>query len=524
MRVTVQEACWQRAKTWLPLAIVTMNVGIDDAAAVLRAPRVVVIGAGFGGIAAAALLLRSGVTDVTVLEKADALGGVWRDNTYPGCACDIPAPLYSYSFAQKPDWTSWYPGHEEIRQYLEGCVDGFGLRPRLRLRHEAVRADWDAAAGVWRVEVRLPDGTTSVLEADVLVPSVGQLSRPHQVHLPGEDTFPGPVFHTARWPEGLDLRGKQVAVVGTGASAIQVVPAIAGTARHVTVFQRSAPWTLPKPSRRYHPVSRRVYRRFPALMRLPRAFFWSLTVLQGRAVTGRPVARRVVRWISEQQRRRQVPDPALRARVTPDYPMGCKRVLFTNDWYPALARPDVSLVTSSITRLTADGVQTADGALHAADVVVVGTGFEATDLLVPLEIVGRDGAVLHEVWKDGAHAHLGMTVPGFPNLLVMYGPNTNTGNTSVVYFLEAQARYLVQFVRLLTRRRALAPTAGLEVRADVEAAYDDELQRRLARSVWVSCTNWYRGENGRVVTNWPGLAAEYHRRTATLDPTDFLPT
>lgn len=489
----------------------------------VRKPSVLVIGAGFGGICAAALLVRAGVTEVTVLEQGDAVGGVWRDNTYPGCACDIPAALYSFSFAQKPDWTSWYPGQDEIRRYLEDCVDAFGLRPRLRLRHKAVRAEWDAATGTWRVEVRLPDGTTSTLVADVLVPSVGQLSRPHQTVIPGQESFPGPLFHTARWPRDLDLRGRRVAVVGTGASAIQVVPAIAGTASHVTVFQRSAPWTLPKPNRRYHRVSGPVYRRFPALMRVPRAGFWSLTVVQGRAVTGRPVARRVVRALSDLQRRVQVPEPGLRAAVTPDHAMGCKRVLFTSDWYPTLRRPDVDLVTAPITRLTPEGVRTADGTVHRADVVVVGTGFEAAQLLVPLEVVGRDGVALHDVWKEGAHAHLGMTVPGFPNLLVMYGPNTNTGNTSVVYFLEAQARYLVQYVRLLARRRAVAPGACVEVRPEVEAAYDAELQRRLAGSVWTSCANWYRATSGRVVTNWPGLAAEYHRRTATLDPDDFLP-
>jgi cation diffusion facilitator CzcD-associated flavoprotein CzcO len=498
----------------------------------VRAPRVLVVGAGFGGIGLAATLVRSGVCtadEIVVLDRGDQLGGVWRDNRYPGCACDIPAPLYSYSFAQNPQWSSRFPGHEEIRGYLESCVDRFGLRDSLRLGHEVTSARWDDDAAVWRVSARrLADGTTHELVADVFVPAVGQLSRPHVPLIAGVESFTGPVFHSAHWPQDLDVTGKRVGIIGTGASAIQIVPAIAGTAAHVTVFQRTPPWTLPKPTRRYTAAGSALNRRMPALMRLPRLGFWGLTVATGLAVTGNPVAGAVMRALSNAQRRLQVRDATLRAAVTPDYPMGCKRVLFTNDWFPTLARPDVDLQTSAIAGVEPTGVRTRDGVLHEVDVLVYGTGFEAAELLVPLQVSGRAASpsepapLLHDEWKHGAHAYLGITVPDFPNLFIVYGPNTNTGNTSVVFFIEAQSRYIAQALTLLARRRALDPSATLAVRAEVEQRYDAEIQRRLADSVWVACDNWYRSAEGRVVTNWPGMAAEYEKATARLDAGDFV--
>lgn len=482
--------------------------------------RVLVVGAGFGGLGAAFALRRAGYTatdDVLVLDAEPAVGGVWRDNHYPGCACDIPAALYSYSYAQNPSWSRRFPPHSEIRGYLEGLVDRFGVRPALRLGTRATRAAWDDDRGIWTVHA--DDGRT--FEAQVLVPAVGQLSRPVVPAIPGLDGFAGPAFHTARWDDSVDLTGRRVAVVGTGASAIQVVPAIAGTAAHVTVLQRTAPWVLPKPDRRYGPLTR-LLNRVPGVLALQRAVFWGLTVVTGRAVRGKRWSHAAVEALSRAQLRAQVPDPGLRAEVTPDYPMGCKRVLFTADWYPALRRPDVTLVTDDITGVTPGGVRTADGTEHPCDVLVLSTGFAATELLVPLQVTGRDGADLHERWADGARAHLGMTVPGFPNLVVLYGPNTNTGNTSVVFFLEAQCRYLVQALALLGARPG-APAHGrrFEVRPEVEERYDREIQRRLSGSVWTACTSWYRTASGRVVTNWPGSASEYARRTKTLQPHEF---
>jgi cation diffusion facilitator CzcD-associated flavoprotein CzcO len=474
--------------------------------------RIVIIGAGFGGIAAAAALVRAGFDDLVLLEKGDRIGGVWRDNTYPGCGCDIPAPLYSYSFAPNPQWSRRFPPRREILGYLQDFAERWGLLPRVRLNAQVIGAAWDDAAGRWRVSTA--DGGEVV--ADVLIPAVGQLSNPVVPLLKGAGRFEGPAVHTARWPEDLTVDGLNVGVIGTGASAIQLVPAIAGRAGRVTVFQRTPPWTLPKPDRRYSHLRERFYTRFPGLSRVPRWGVWGMTWVAGRAVTGHRLAGALLRGMSNAQRRLQVPDPALRARVTPVEPMGCKRVLFTNAWYPALRRPDVGLVTAPIEAVTPNGVLTSDGVEHRCDVLVYATGFDAVDFLVPIRIRGRDGRELSDVWRDGAFAYLGMSVPGFPNLFLMYGPNTNTGNSSVIYFHEAQARHIVQAVRLVA-----AGGAPLEVRRERSDSYDAEIQRRLATSVWTGCRSWYRTATGRIVTNWPGMAAEYRRRTRRLRPADY---
>lgn len=468
--------------------------------------RILVIGAGFGGVAVAHLLRRAGFDDLTIVDKADGVGGVWRDNTYPGCACDIPAPLYSYSFALNPEWSQRFPPQPEILGYLRRCVRDFGLEPHLRLGTEMTAAEWTGDA--WQVTLN-----RAVETFDVLIPAMGQLSRPVIPALPGAADFAGPAMHTARWDPGVDVTGLRVGVIGTGASAVQLVPAIAPHAARVTVFQRTAPWTLPKPNRRYGPWRRALNRRFPALLRASRAGTWLLTVVTGKAVTGNRPARLAVQALSSGQRLVQA--RGIRDRVTPDYAMGCKRVLFTGDWFRTLRRADVDLVTADIERVTADGVRTADGVTHGCDVLVYGTGFAATEFLAPARIVGRDGRELRDEWSAGAFAHLGIAVPGFPNMFLMYGPNTNTGNTSVVFFHEAQARYIVQAVRLL------AAGGPLEVRAEVAAAFDAEMRRRLGASVWVGCDSWYRTDGGRVVTNWPGMASEYAARTATLHVADY---
>lgn len=469
--------------------------------------RVAIIGAGFGGIAAAHLLRQAGFTELTIFERADDVGGVWRDNTYPGCACDIPAPLYSYSFALNPDWTRRFPPHGEILAYLRRCVADLGLTPHLRLGHAIAEARWTGTR--WRLT-----GTDGeVEEFDVLVPALGQLSQPVIPRLDGAADFTGQAVHTARWDETVAVAGRRVGVIGTGASAIQLVPAIADAAASVTVFQRTPPWTLPKPDRRYGRVRRALNRRLPILMRAARAGTWLLTVVTGKAVTGNPLARLAVGTLSRAQRFAQA--RGLRAQVTPDYAMGCKRVLFTGNWFRTLRRPDVHLVTADVERLTPTGVRTTDGTEHPCDLLVYGTGFAATEFLTSLRVLGRDGLLLSDQWRDGAHAHLGIAVPGFPNLFLMYGPNTNTGNTSVVYFHEAQAHYIAQAVAAV---RASGP---LEVRAEVAADFDAEMQRRLSGSVWSGCDSWYRTGSGRIVTNWPGMAGEYRARTRHFHPTDY---
>jgi cation diffusion facilitator CzcD-associated flavoprotein CzcO len=473
-------------------------------------PRIAIVGAGFGGVGTAVALLRAGYEDLVILEQSDAVGGVWRENTYPGCACDVPAPLYSLSYAPNPDWSRRYAPQAEILAYLRAVADDAGLQKYLRLNTAVRRATWDDAAGHWVL-----DTTDGEVVADVLVPATGQLSRPAEPTTPGVETFAGPAFHTAYWRHDVDLTGRRVAVVGTGASAVQIVPEIVAAAEQVTIFQRTPAWVLPKADRAYGPRWRALRRRLPVIGLAERLFVWWVTVLTGMAITGNRGAGAAFRGLSRAQLRLQVRDPELRRRLTPDYPMGCKRVLFSLDWLPTLQRPDVRLVTEAVTEVLPHAVRSADGEEHPCDVLIWATGFSATGFLTPMAVHGRGGVGLADVWRDGAHAYLGMTVPGFPNMFVIYGPNTNTGNTSVLYFEEAQADYVVQAVR------AIEAGGPLDVRDDVAGAYDAELQRRLRGSVWTSCTSWYRTAGGRVVTNWPGLAAEYRRRVRRLDRADY---
>ncbi|MFJ6671675.1 flavin-containing monooxygenase [Actinosynnema sp. NPDC091369] len=458
---------------------------------------IVVIGAGFAGIGMALSLRRAGFTDVTVLERADDVGGVWRDNTYPGAACDVPSSLYSYSFAPNASWPRRYAEQPDILAYLRRTAEP--VRDLVRTGCEVVGAT--RVDGRWRVDV----AGGEVIECDVLISAVGQLSRPSVPDLPGR--FGGPAFHSARWRHDVDLRGRRVAVIGTGASAVQFVPRVRRHARHVTVFQRTAPHVLPKPDRA-HP-SRWLGGR------LGRVTTFLAGELLTAALTAGPASRAAVEALTGLHRFWRVRDPVLRAELTPGAPAGCRRLLFSNDWYPALTRPDVDVVTSPVAELTERGVRTADGVEHPADVLVYGTGFAAADFLGPLRVRGRDGRELADAWASGARAHLGVTVPGFPDFFLLYGPNTNLGGNSVLTMVESQIRYVLRVLR------HFAHAPGVEVRAEVAEAFDAEVQRRLRRSVWSLCASWYRADGGRITTNWPGLVWEYRRRTARADPADF---
>lgn len=465
---------------------------------------VLIVGAGFGGIGVAVELRRAGFTDVTVVEKADELGGVWRDNTYPGAGCDIPSPYYSYSYAPNSRWPTRYSEQPEIKEYLARVADRFGIRPRYGV--EVTSAEF--TDGRWLART----AAGGRLGADVLVFALGQLSRPAMPDIPGRDSFAGRSFHSARWDHDCDLTGRRVAVVGTGASAVQFVPKVRERAATLTVFQRSAPWVLPKPDVAYGDR----WRRSRVAQRVERGFFWSLGEAAAFGLRGNRAVTRTVEWLAGRHLRRQVADPWLRDLLVPDYRIGCKRVLFSNDYLPALQQPNVSLRTEAITEITPAGLRTADGTEHAADVIVYGTGFRATEFLAPVDVRGAGGRSLAQAWTGGARAYLGMTVPDFPNMFLMYGPNTNLGSGSIVYMLERQARYVRQAVE-----RVAAEGSCLDVRPEVADRFDAEVQRRLARSTWSLCRSWYREADGRVSTNWPGLVSEYHRRTRTLDPTDF---
>lgn len=476
-------------------------------------PRITVIGAGFGGIGTAVELLRAGYTDVTVLEKADGVGGVWRENTYPNAACDVPSALYSWSFAPNPAWPHRYSRQEEILAYIERTTRELGVADLVRTGVEVTAASYNETRCTWTLTTRAGES----IETDVLVTAVGQLSRPSIPDLPGRGSFAGPAFHSAEWDHSVDLSGKRVAVLGTGASAIQFVPGIVEQTGHVTVFQRSAPYVVPKPDTEYHALHTRVFRRFPRTQALERTATWILTERFNKALIEGTPTKKLVELLWRAHLRRQVRDPLLRAKLVPDYPFGCKRVLFSNDWYPALARPDVSVVTSPVTEVLEDGVRDREGRVHEADVVIYGTGFAATEFLAPMRITGCDGADLHDRWAAGAHAFLGLCVPDFPNLFCIYGPNTNLGGSSIINMLEAASKAVVTLLDHAERSGHRA----VVVRPEAEARFDAEIQARLRDSVWASCHNWYHEDGGRISTNWPGLVAEYQRRCAELDLDDF---
>ncbi|MGW4478697.1 flavin-containing monooxygenase [Rhodococcus triatomae] len=475
-------------------------------------PSITIVGAGFGGLAQAIALRRAGFRDVTILERADDVGGVWRANTYPGAACDVPSPLYSLSTDPNPDWPRRYAEQLDILDYLRGVADSHDIRTRIRFGVEVREAVFDEQVNRWTLTTA--DGER--IDTDVLVSAVGQLSQPSVPDIDGRDTFRGAVFHSAEWNHDVDLAGKRVAVIGTGASAIQFIPAIAPETGHLTVFQRSAAWVVSKPDSVFGERRRRMFRAVPATLGAERlgtwVYFEGITLALRMRMMGA-----FTRMLSRRHLRRQVADPVLRAALTPDYEPWCKRLLFSDDYYPALAREDVSLVVDRIDRLEPDGVRTVDGTLHPADVVVFGTGFAATDFLAPMEVRGRAGRSLGEAWVKGARAYLGISTAGFPNLFMMYGPNTNLGSGSIVYMLESQARHICGLVTWLAEN----PGHAVEVDPAVEDRFNVLIQQELDRSVWSRCSSWYRNSSGTVTTNWPGNVSTYRRRTRRVDRSDY---
>lgn len=479
-------------------------------------PTIAILGAGAGGLAMAVRLKRAGFHDVTIFEKSDGIGGTWRDNTYPGAACDIMSHLYSFSFAPNPAWSRTYADQPEILAYLEGVADRFELRPHLRLNTEITQARWDDADSRWRLSTH----TGETHDFDVLVSALGMLNLPAVPDLPGLDDFRGNTFHSARWDHDDDLTDKRVAVIGTGASAVQFVPEIAPITRRLDVYQRSPAWIVPKALRPYTDDEIRRFRSTPGAMRRHRLGilaglerFTSIHTADTR--TGQRQG-----W-HRQLLLAQIPDDAeLRDALTPDYPIGCKRLLPSNTWFPALARPDVDLITTGIERVTATGVRTTDGRERDVDTIILGTGFRATEYLAAVDVYGRDGRRLRDEWRDGARAHLGMTVAGYPNLFVMYGPNTNQGGGSILFVLEAQARYITAAVRMMARRRL----AAVEVRRDVQDRFDARIQDAMKGTVWLECASYFRAPDGRITTQWPYPARRYWLETRLLRARDFVTT
>jgi cation diffusion facilitator CzcD-associated flavoprotein CzcO len=470
--------------------------------------RVLIVGAGFGGVGAAIELQRHGFRDITILDHGPQLGGTWRDNSYPGSACDVPSHLYSFSFAQRKNWSRLCSPQQEILDYLTDVATRFGV-DRLVVPHtRVVSCSWD---GVWRTES--DDGRT--WESEAIIIATGQLHQPAYPAI--ESNFRGHSFHSARWDHDYDLRGKRVAVIGTGASAVQFVPEIAEQAQKLLVFQRTGNWFLPRKNRAYPPWLRAIFEHVPGVQAFRRRFMFyyceSLTMMIRHPRTwgriGHLRSAAFMRW--------QLRDREVRRKVWPDYTFGCKRILFSSAFLPALQRPNVEVVTDRITSLSERGVVTADGIEREVDCVIYGTGFKSNDFMFPMAINGTSGRALTDAWADGAHAHLGMTVPGFPSMFVMYGPNTNTSGGSIIAYHEAQASYIRQALQHVERRQA----AAIDVRADVEAASDADVQSAFAGTAWTRCDSWYRTPDGRIVANWPHYMRDYFERTRELDAAEF---
>ncbi len=475
---------------------------------------VLVLGAGFSGLAAAASIARAGELDYLILEQGDDVGGTWRENTYPGCACDIPSPLYSFSFRQNPDWRHLFAPQQEILQYLRDTSAELRITERIRFGTRVVGADWNEQDGSWTVTVE--DGST--FRARFLVSAMGILHHASYPQIPGLDDFDGPVFHSADWDHTCDLEGKRVAVIGTGASAIQFVPAIVDETAGLTLFQRTAPWIVPKVNRVFSEEDREEMRRNPIKRWHRRASLFWTHEKRAKGFVSDTSKMGPTKALASGHLQKQVTDPELRAKLTPDYEIGCKRLLISSDYYPALTKPHVDVVTAGVKEVRANSVIDMDGKEYGADVLIFGTGFDAQNGLTRVPIRGRGGVTLGSQWDAGPEAYLGTTVAGFPNLFLLCGPNTGLGHNSQVFMIEAQARYMSRCLRYAGRGGVL------EVRRDAQDRFNEYLQGRLAATVWQAggCTSWYQDPaTGRNTLLWPKSTLSYWFRTRFLRRSDY---
>ncbi len=476
---------------------------------------VVIVGSGFSGLGTAINLKREGKRSFVVLERGNDVGGTWHFNTYPGCGCDVPSHLYSFSFAPNPDWSQTYSLQPEIRDYLRRCADDFGVRPDIRTGTEVTGAAWNEDERVWDVET-----STGQLKARVLVGAMGPLTEPKIPDIPGLDGFEGRTMHSARWDHDYDLKGKRVASIGTGASAIQYVPAIQPEVEQLHVFQRTPPWIFPHSNRPIRDWERRLYRAFPPLQRLVRGAVYATRELAVLGFVKNPKLMGLAKKMAMTHMHKQLGNrPDLIEKVTPDYNIGCKRILPSNRWYPAIAKPNVDLVEGGVEEVRGNAVVGTDGVEREVDVIIFGTGFEVTDMPASRAIRGRGGKLLHDLWHGSPNAHLGSTIPGFPNLFLLLGPNTGLGHSSMVYMIESQIAYVMGALRAMDEREA----ATVEVREEAARDFNQAVDRRMQGTVWnTGCASWYLDDTGRNATLWPDWTWRFRQRTAHFDAEHYV--
>ncbi|MCG2580518.1 MAG: NAD(P)/FAD-dependent oxidoreductase [Marinobacter sp.] len=479
-----------------------------------KKPSVIIIGTGFGGLCMAIQLKQAGYDNFTMLEKAGNVGGTWRDNTYPGAACDVQSHFYSYSFEPKHDWSRKFGLQKELLGYMENCVEKYGLASHIQFHQEVTRAAFDEASNTWTVTTQ--DGQQRM--ADVVVSATGQLNQPAYPNIQGMDRFKGKLFHSARWDHDYDLNDKRVAVIGTGASAIQFVPEIMKQVKSLSLFQRSAAWVLPKADRPFKAWEQSLFKSVPAWDRLYRYMIYWKNESRALAFTRFSGLLELFARQARKEARKHVTDPYKLKHIIPDYKIGCKRILISNDWYPAINQSHLDLVTTSIERIDESGVVTSDGKHHDVDAIILGTGFAASEFLAPMTITGRDNVTLNEAWANGVEAYKGISVTGFPNLFVLYGPNTNLAHNSIVYMLESQVRYVMSCLGTLEKY----PGSAMDVLPERQKTFSDSVQTGLEDSVWnAGCTSWYLDKNGRNTINWPGFTFSYRLATRCVDTTDY---
>ena len=472
--------------------------------------RVVIVGGGFSGVAMAIRLKQEGIDDFVVLERADDIGGAWHYNTYPGCRCDVPSHLYSLSFAPNPEWSNTYSPQAEIRDYLRNCADELGVRPHLRTNVEVEAASWREDEQLWEIET-----SAATFTATFLVNGMGPLTEPKLPDVPGLGSFEGKTMHSARWDHEYDFEGKRVASVGTGASAIQYVPEIQREVEHLLVFQRTAPWIMPHGARPISHRERTLFRRFPLAQRLIReGVYWARELLVfGFAKNPRLMG--LLERLSRSHMRKQISDPELLERVTPDYTLGCKRLLPSNRWYRALGEPNVDLLTAAVAEVRERSIVDADGAEHEVDAIIFGTGFHVTDAPFADQIRGREGKLLSAAWQRSPRAYLGTSVPDFPNLFLLLGANTGLGHGSMVYMIEAQVEHILRAIEVMDG----AGATTIEVRPETYADFNRGIDERMQSTVWNtgSCTSFYIDETGRNATQWPDFTWRFRRQAVGFD-------